>query len=226
MRCCWPPPSMPAAGERVLDLGAGVGAVGPVPGKARAGLHGRRHRAAAGAGRPRRAQRRAQRARRPGANHRPRPRPAAAGRARPVRPCRHQPALSRRRRSPIRRPTRARRWRPSNPAPISRAGSRSRPAPSKPAGTLTLIHRSDRLEEIAAHLVRLGWGELTIKRLPPAARVLVRARRATTPSVDANRRRSCCIGRKAATPTAAEAILRHAAAAGLLGRSPRQCRPC
>jgi len=52
----------------------------------------------------------------------------------------------------------------------------------KPAGTLTLIHRSDRLEEIAAHLARLGCGALTLKRLLPAARVLVRAQRAETPS--------------------------------------------
>jgi tRNA1(Val) A37 N6-methylase TrmN6 len=48
----------------------------------------------------------------------------------------------------------------------------------KPAGTLTLIHRSDRLEEIVGHLVRLGWGDVTIKLLPPAARILLRARRA------------------------------------------------
>lgn len=46
------------------------------------------------------------------------------------------------------------------------------------AGTLTVIHRSDRLEELIGHLGRLGWGDITIKRLPPAARVLVRARRA------------------------------------------------
>lgn len=44
-------------------------------------------------------------------------------------------------------------------------------------GTLTVVHRSDRLEEIATHLAGLGWGALAIKRLPPAARVLVRARR-------------------------------------------------
>ena len=44
-------------------------------------------------------------------------------------------------------------------------------------GTLTLIHRSDRLEEIVSILAALGWGDLAIKRLPPAARVLVRARR-------------------------------------------------
>ena len=46
----------------------------------------------------------------------------------------------------------------------------------EPAGTLTAIHRSDRLEEIVAHLAGLGWGDITVKRLPPAARVLVRAR--------------------------------------------------
>lgn len=48
----------------------------------------------------------------------------------------------------------------------------------KPAGTLLVIHRSDRLEEIVGTLSRLGWGDVTVKRLPPAARVLVRARRA------------------------------------------------
>ncbi len=49
----------------------------------------------------------------------------------------------------------------------------------KPAGTLLVIHRSDRLEEILVTLARLGWGDVTIKRLPPAARVLVRARPAS-----------------------------------------------
>jgi len=48
----------------------------------------------------------------------------------------------------------------------------------KPAGTLLAIHRSDRLEEIIDVLDRLGWGDVTVKHLPPAARVLVRARRA------------------------------------------------
>lgn len=48
----------------------------------------------------------------------------------------------------------------------------------KPAGTLLVIHRSDRLEEVVGVLVRLGWGDITVKRLPPAARVLVRARAA------------------------------------------------
>ena len=52
----------------------------------------------------------------------------------------------------------------------------------KPAGTLTLIHRSDRLDEIATELARLGWGALDVKPLPPAARALVRARRADAPS--------------------------------------------
>jgi tRNA1(Val) A37 N6-methylase TrmN6 len=46
----------------------------------------------------------------------------------------------------------------------------------KPAGVLTIIHRSDRLEEIVDQLVRLGWGDVTVKRLPPAARVLIQAR--------------------------------------------------
>jgi len=51
----------------------------------------------------------------------------------------------------------------------------------KPAGTLILIHRSDRLDDIATNLVELGWGDLTVKRLMPAQRVLVRARRADRP---------------------------------------------
>jgi len=37
----------------------------------------------------------------------------------------------------------------------------------KPAGTLTIIHRSDRLNEIATHLARLGWGNLTVKPMTP-----------------------------------------------------------
>ncbi len=53
-------------------------------------------------------------------------------------------------------------------------------AAAKSAGTLLVIHRSDRLEEIVGHLVRMGWGDVTVKRLPPAARVLVRARRSAT----------------------------------------------
>ncbi|MFI5000018.1 MAG: tRNA1(Val) (adenine(37)-N6)-methyltransferase [Reyranellales bacterium] len=51
-------------------------------------------------------------------------------------------------------------------------------AAAKSAGTLTAIHRSDRSEEIVGHLERLGWADITIRRLPPAARVLIRARRA------------------------------------------------
>lgn len=80
----------------------------------------------------------------------------------------------------------------------------------KPAGTLLLIHRSDRLDEIVGHLERLGWGDVSLKRLPPAARVLVRARRASQPL------------RREAPPLVlhrpgggytdeAEAVLRHAA---------------
>jgi tRNA1(Val) A37 N6-methylase TrmN6 len=48
----------------------------------------------------------------------------------------------------------------------------------EPSGTLTMIHRSDRLKEIVILLAKLGWGEVTTKCLPPASRVLVRARRA------------------------------------------------
>jgi tRNA1(Val) A37 N6-methylase TrmN6 len=55
-------------------------------------------------------------------------------------------------------------------------------AAAEPAGTLLIIHRSDRLEEILGHLGRLGWGDVTVKRLPPAARILVRARRADRPT--------------------------------------------
>lgn len=52
---------------------------------------------------------------------------------------------------------------------------------AKSAGSVLLIHRSDRLEEIVSHLDRLGWGDVALKRLPPAARVLVRARKTGTP---------------------------------------------
>lgn len=80
----------------------------------------------------------------------------------------------------------------------------------KPAGTLTMIHRSDRLEEIAIHLTRLGCGAITIKRLPPAARVLVWARRSTVPSVSQSP--PLVLHRPEGGYTeAAEAILRHAA---------------
>lgn len=80
----------------------------------------------------------------------------------------------------------------------------------KPDGTLTLIHRADRLEEIAAHLVRLQWGALTLKRLPPAPRVLVRARRGP-PSVGESPPLVLHTPEGGYTE-AAEAILRHAAA--------------
>jgi len=84
-------------------------------------------------------------------------------------------------------------------------------AAAEPAGTLLIIHRSDRLDEILGHLGRLGWGDVTVKRLPPAARILVRARRAERPT------------RRDAPPLTlhrpdgrytdeAEAILRHAGA--------------
>lgn len=52
----------------------------------------------------------------------------------------------------------------------------------KPAGSLLLIHRSDRLDEIAGLLEGAGWGDLAVRRLLPARRVLVRARRAARPA--------------------------------------------
>ena len=55
-------------------------------------------------------------------------------------------------------------------------------AAAEPAGTLLIIHRSDRLDEILGHLGLLGWSDVTVKRLPPAARVLVRARLADRPT--------------------------------------------
>lgn len=84
-------------------------------------------------------------------------------------------------------------------------------AAAEPAGTLLVIHRSDRLDEILGHLRRLGWGDVTAKRLSPAARILVRARRSDRPT------------RRDAPPLTlhrpgggytdeAEAILRHAGA--------------
>ena len=79
----------------------------------------------------------------------------------------------------------------------------------KPQGTLTLIHRSDRLAEIATLLAGLGWGDLAIKTLPPAARVLVRARKGASRRYDSEPLR---LHREEGGYTeAAEAVLRHAA---------------
>ena len=80
----------------------------------------------------------------------------------------------------------------------------------KPAGSLLLIHRSDRLEEIIDRLSRLGWSDVAVKPLQPAARVLLRARRAVAP------RRHDAVPLKLHQPDGrytdqAEAILRHAA---------------
>lgn len=81
----------------------------------------------------------------------------------------------------------------------------------KPAGTLTMIHRSDRLEEIVAHLDRLDCFRLTIKRLPPAARVLIRACRAEARTVTESP--PLVLHKTEGGYTeAAEAVLRHAAA--------------
>ena len=89
-----------------------------------------------------------------------------------------------------------------------------------------MIHRSDRLEEIVAHLVRLGWGDVTVKRLPPAARVLVRARRGEALARRRHRRRSCLHRPEGGYTDEAEADPASRRAACLLGGAPRQCRPC
>ncbi|CAN5878288.1 hypothetical protein BH11PSE3_BH11PSE3_16140 [soil metagenome] len=81
---------------------------------------------------------------------------------------------------------------------------------AKPAGSLFMIHRSDRLGEIVGLLTRLGWGDVTVKRLPPAARVLLRARRGIIP--DWREAPPLVLHRPEGGYTEdAEAILRHAA---------------
>jgi len=83
-------------------------------------------------------------------------------------------------------------------------------AAAKPAGSVTVIHRSDRLEELVGHFARLGWGDVAIKRLPPAQRVLVRARRATT--LDRREAPPLVLHRPDGGYTdEAEAVLRHVA---------------
>lgn len=81
---------------------------------------------------------------------------------------------------------------------------------ARPDGSLVMIHRADREAEIVAHLARLGWGDVTVKHLPPAARVLVRARRR-----DGLRQRTSpplvLHGPSGGYTEEAEAILRHAA---------------
>lgn len=76
----------------------------------------------------------------------------------------------------------------------------------KPAGTLTLIHREDRLDEILAPIGRL---DITVKRLSDAGRVLIRARRGTA----ARRESPALVVHRSGGgySDAAEAILRHAA---------------
>jgi tRNA1(Val) A37 N6-methylase TrmN6 len=81
---------------------------------------------------------------------------------------------------------------------------------AKSAGTLLVIHRSDRLEEVVSCLVKLGWADVAIRRLPPAPRVLMRARR----SAAARRREAApfVLHRPDGCYTdAAEAVLRGAA---------------
>ncbi len=83
-------------------------------------------------------------------------------------------------------------------------------ATSAATSTVTLIHRSDRLEEIAHGLERRGWADLAILSLTPVRRTLVRARR----SAGGQRREvpPFVLHRpEGGYTTAAEAVLRHAA---------------
>ena len=80
---------------------------------------------------------------------------------------------------------------------------------ARTAATITIIHRADRLGEVAGHLERLGFADITMKSLLPAARVLVRACRSS-----ASRRQEApplVLHRTDGRYTdEAEAILRHA----------------
>ena len=76
--------------------------------------------------------------------------------------------------------------------------------------TITLVHRSDRLQEIVSGLECHGWSDISILPLTPVRRVLVRARRAA----DGRRREAppFVLHRPEGGFTDhAEAVLRHAA---------------
>ena len=78
----------------------------------------------------------------------------------------------------------------------------------KPDGTLTLIHRQDREDEILAGLDRVGLPDIATKALADAGRLLIRAQRG-------GRRREVSppllLHKPGGYSDAAEAILRHAA---------------
>ena len=81
---------------------------------------------------------------------------------------------------------------------------------SAASATVTLIHRSDRLKEIAHGLERRGWSDLAILPLTPVRRVLVRARR--TAGGQQREAPPFVLHRPEGGYTpAAEAVLRHAA---------------
>lgn len=83
-------------------------------------------------------------------------------------------------------------------------------ATSVASSTVTLVHRSDRLEEIAAGFARHGWTDLAILPLTPVRRVIVRARR--SPGGRRHEAPPFVLHRPAGGYTmAAEAVLRHAA---------------
>ena len=83
-------------------------------------------------------------------------------------------------------------------------------AAADPAGTVLMIHRRDRLEEAITLLQREGWGEVTVKALPPAARILLRARRSRTLRRHESQPFVLHPPEGGYTP-AAESVLRHAA---------------
>lgn len=76
--------------------------------------------------------------------------------------------------------------------------------------TVTVIHRSDRALEIVTELERLGWGDTVLISLAPARRVIVRARRS---AVEQRRHAEPLVLHKpdGSYSSRAEAILRHAA---------------
>ena len=81
----------------------------------------------------------------------------------------------------------------------------------KPAGILTLIHREDRLEEIVLQLIRLGCGNIALKRLSPANRVLLRAQHGRERTIVEAAPLELHRADGSGYTEAAEAILRHGA---------------
>jgi len=83
-------------------------------------------------------------------------------------------------------------------------------ATSTARSTITVIHRSDRALEIVTEFERLGWGDTVLISLAPVRRVIVRARRS---AVEQRRHAEPLVLHKpdGSYTNRAEAILRHAA---------------